>query len=144
MFGVATYARLRSQRQFPKYLLYRARLGCVNFDSRFLAPVALRRSSPTCTMLTRSSNALEQKRCSTKFTQDERARYNLANNLSFGFICLSFNFFRHLFDFSPRQDARPDIALGSKAQKYARNILESHRQMNQKLRLTGCGYSLPP
>ncbi len=56
-------------------------------------------------------------------------------NLSFGFICLRFNFFRHLFDFSPRQDARPDIALGSKAQKYARNILESHRQMNPKLRL---------
>jgi len=26
-------------------------------------------------MLTRSSNALEPKRCSTKFTQDERARY---------------------------------------------------------------------
>ena len=52
--------------------LYRAHLGCVNFDSRFLAPVALRRSSSTCTMLTRSSNALESKRCSTKFTQDKR------------------------------------------------------------------------
>ena len=57
------------------------------------------------------------------------------NNLSFGFICLSFKFFRHLFDFSPRQDARPDIALGSKVQKYARNLLESHRQLNPKLRL---------
>ncbi len=60
----------------PGKILYRARLGCVDFDSSFLTPVALRRSSPTCTMLTRSSNALESKNCSTKFTQDERARYN--------------------------------------------------------------------
>jgi hypothetical protein len=37
------------------------------------------------------------------------------NNLSFGFICLIFKFFRLLFAFSPRQDARPDIAFGSKS-----------------------------
>ena len=49
------------------------------------------------------------------------------NHLNFGFILLIFKFFRHLFAFSPWQDARPDIAYGSKVQKYARNLLESHK-----------------
>lgn len=48
---------------------------------------------------------------------------NYPTNLSYGFICLIFNLLRHLFAFSPWQDARPDIACGSKVPKYARNNL---------------------
>ena len=48
-----------------------------------------------------------------------------------------FKIFRHLFDFSPRQDARPDIVFDSKVQKYARHIIKSHRQLNPKFRLIG-------
>ena len=59
-------------------------------------------------------------------------------NLSFEFICLIFKFFRHLFAFSPRQDARPDIAFGSKSKTELEIFLnlianKSKTQVNKKI-----------